>query len=528
MIFFKCKMCGGDLNISGTTNIVECEYCGTTQTIPSLDSEKKLNLFNRANRLRFNSEFDKAAAIYENIIAEFPEEAEAYWGLCLCNYGIEYVDDPLTARKIPTCHRASFQKISETENFALAMEYADVIAQGVYRSEAREIDRITQEIVAISKSESPYDVFICYKETDEAGARTIDSVLAQDIYDALTAKGMKVFFARISLEDKLGKMYEPYIFAALNSAKVMLVIGTKYERFNAVWVKNEWSRFLKLMAKDKSKALIPCYKDMDAYDIPDEFRMLQAQDMSKLGFMQDLVRGVEKLAGIQPPPVQPQYVQPQQVQRVLTEKEKRQYGPSLIQNVCSIGCNDPDECWPKGVYSNVLNFDQHSVVVFHLSVKKAALASKRSVTVGFKIFNDKNVEVFDDVFDLDWQSNYDKIAKGWILKGDDGTFVPVGNYCAEFWIEDSRVFEYYFTVVSSEQYAIQSRAQSMVHNSMPNMAQNQAPNAMNNRQPYPVQPPQVNITEQRMRSNLCLFCGGQFKYGLFSTKCQNCGRPKNY
>lgn len=295
MAVFKCKMCGGDLEIQEGLTICECEYCGTKQTIPALDNEKKLNLFNRANRLRFNSEFDKAASIYENIIAEFPEEAEGYWGLVLCNYGIEYVDDPATARKIPTCHRAAFESVTKDENYKLALEYADVVAQKVYRDEAREIDRIMSEILSISKNEEPYDVFICYKETDDVGGRTIDSVIAQDVYDALTDKGYRVFFSRISLEDKLGQQYEPYIFAALNSAKVMLAFGTKYEYFHAVWVKNEWSRFLKLMAKDKTKALIPCYKDMDPYDMPDEFKALQAQDMGKVGAVQDLVRGVDKL-----------------------------------------------------------------------------------------------------------------------------------------------------------------------------------------------------------------------------------------
>ena len=70
----------------------------------------------------------------------------------------------------------------------------------------------------------------------------MDSVIAQDVYDALTEKGYRVFFSRITLEDKLGTEYEPYIFAALNSAKVTLAFGTDYEYFSAVWVKNEWSR----------------------------------------------------------------------------------------------------------------------------------------------------------------------------------------------------------------------------------------------------------------------------------------------
>ena len=295
MAVFKCKMCGGDLNITEADKVVECEYCGTTQTVPSADNEKKMTLFNRANRLRLNNEFDKAVALYEQLIAEFPEEAAAYWGLCLCNWGIEYVDDPATGEKKPTCHRASFESLMKDENYLLAMEYADVTAQRVYRREAQEIDRLNDAILSVSRNEKPYDVFICYKETDENGMRTHDSVLAQDVYDALTAKGLKVFFSRITLEDKLGRQYEPYIFAALNSAKVMLAIGTKYEYFQAVWVKNEWSRFMRLAAKDRSKVLIPCFRDMDPYDLPDEFKGLQAQDLGKLGAVQDLVRGVGKL-----------------------------------------------------------------------------------------------------------------------------------------------------------------------------------------------------------------------------------------
>ena len=149
----------------------------------------------------------------------------------------------------------------------------------------------------VSGKEPPYDIFICYKETAEDGQRTVDSVIAQDVYDALTEKGYRVFFSRISLEDKLGTEYEPYIFAALHSAKIMLAFGTDYEYYNAVWVKNEWSRYLQLMTKDKSKHLIPCYKGIDAYDMPKEFAKLQAQDMGKVGAMQDLLRGVDKIMG---------------------------------------------------------------------------------------------------------------------------------------------------------------------------------------------------------------------------------------
>ena len=294
-MIIKCKMCGGDLNIKEGKPICECEFCGTQQTIPQVDDEKKASLFNRANKLRMNADYDKAASIYASITAEYPEEAEAYWGLCLCKYGIEYVEDPATGKKKPTCHRTLTESIMDDTDFDQACENADPVAMRLYREEAKEIDRLQKAILEIVAKEEPYDVFICYKETNENGERTEDSVLAQEIHDSLTGKGLKVFFSRISLEDKLGQQYEPYIYAALHSSKVMLAIGTKFEYYNAVWVKNEWTRFLDMMKTDKEKALIPCYKNLDAYDMPKEFKNLQAQDMAKLGWLQDLTRGIEKL-----------------------------------------------------------------------------------------------------------------------------------------------------------------------------------------------------------------------------------------
>jgi len=182
------------------------------------------------------------------------------------------------------------------EDYKSALQYADGYQKQIYEEEAKTIDDIQKGILEISNKEEPFDVFICYKETDANGRRTQDSVLANDLYHQLTQEGFKVFFSRITLEDKLGVAYEPYIFAALNSSKVMVVIGTKPEYFNAVWVKNEWSRYLLLVKNSGGKKiLIPAYKDMDPYDLPEEFSHLQAQDMSKLGFMQDLIRGIKKI-----------------------------------------------------------------------------------------------------------------------------------------------------------------------------------------------------------------------------------------
>lgn len=350
-MIIKCKMCGGDIDFIPGATYGTCEYCGSTSTIPQAEDENKLNRYNRANHFRRQCEFDKAVAAYEKILEQDDTDAEAHWGAVISRFGIEYVEDPATHQRIPTCHRVQVASILTDEDYLAAVENApDEESRRIYQEEAARIAEIQKGILAISANEKPYDVFICYKETDENGQRTRDSQWAQDVYYGLTEQGLKVFFSRITLEDKLGQQYEPYIFAALNSAKVMVVIGSRPEYFNAVWVKNEWSRYLSLMKHDHKRLLIPCYRDMDPYDLPEELSMLQSQDMSKIGFMQDLLRGIQKV--MQQPTSAPQGV------RVETAAaETNAPGVTSLIKRAALFLEDGDTASAREYYDRVLDID---------------------------------------------------------------------------------------------------------------------------------------------------------------------------
>ena len=350
-MIIKCKMCGGDIDFIPGATYGTCEYCGSTSTIPQAEDENKLNRYNRANHFRRQCEFDKAVAAYEKILEQDDTDAEAHWGAVISRFGIEYVEDPATHQRIPTCHRVQVASILTDEDYLAAVENApDEESRRIYQEEAARIAEIQKGILAISANEKPYDVFICYKETDENGQRTRDSQWAQDVYYGLTEQGLKVFFSRITLEDKLGQQYEPYIFAALNSAKVMVVIGSKPEYFNAVWVKNEWSRYLSLMKHDHKRLLIPCYRDMDPYDLPEELSMLQSQDMNKIGFMQDLLRGIQKV--MQQPTSAPQGV------RVETATaETNAPGVTSLLKRAALFLEDGDTASAREYYDRVLDID---------------------------------------------------------------------------------------------------------------------------------------------------------------------------
>lgn len=94
MVVIKCKMCGGELNITEGSTVVECEYCGCKQTIPNLDSEKKLtsappaapgveSLLKRGWMFLEDREWKNAGKYFDKVLDLDPECARAHTGkLC--------------------------------------------------------------------------------------------------------------------------------------------------------------------------------------------------------------------------------------------------------------------------------------------------------------------------------------------------------------------------------------------------------------------------------------------------------------
>lgn len=308
----KCKMCGSNLEIEDSITVCKCEKCGTSQTVPDIEDDKELKLFERAGRLRFNCDFDKAAGIYNTITDSYPEEAEGYWGLILCKYGIEYADDA-SGKKVPVCHRISYDSVMDDEDFELVMENSDSESRAIFREEAKIIEENRKKYIQIAESEQPYDIYISYRAKDDNGDKTAVSEIAGHLYNKLTSAGYRVFLSEAALKGKERSYCEPYIYSALNSANVMLALGTSYDDYNDVWVKNEWSRYLEIAEKNKNKCLIPCYKDVDEYDIPKEFAGLKVCQLGNDDTFNNImaeIANVVKPASINQPVSEPEKAEP--------------------------------------------------------------------------------------------------------------------------------------------------------------------------------------------------------------------------
>ena len=294
MSIIRCKICGGDVIPLPDRPYGICESCGNPAPLPRMNDEQRAAAFNRGNELRRQGRFDLALEAYRRILAEDDTDAEAHWCCALCRYGIEYVEDPETAEWVPTCHLAGVDSFLADVDYQAALAHSDGLAQKQYRREGARIAAVQREVLAATRSAAPFDVFICCRYQTEDGGRTPDSVLAQEIFDRLTAQGLRTFFARVSLEGAEGESYEPRIFAALRSARVMVLVCGSRENILSPWVQNEWSRFLSLMRTDPSRLLLPCCQDMDPEDLPEQLAAIQAYDAKKIGFLQDLVLGVRK------------------------------------------------------------------------------------------------------------------------------------------------------------------------------------------------------------------------------------------
>lgn len=292
MAVINCKICGSPLPSEDEVTTV-CEHCGTLLTLPELNSSRQINFYNRANHFRRGNEYDKAMRIFDMLIGENDTGAEAYWSKVLCRYGIVYAQSD-SEQWSPCIQRLQSGSVSEDSDYQAAMERADQQQKPLYEAEAALIEEIRSKMLEMSMRTAPCDVVVCCKGETEDDERICGFLLAQKLYHQLVQEGDQAFFASDLLMNEQPFNGEPQLYAALNNAKVMVVLGTKPEDFQNVWVKNQWSRFLSQIGDRTDKVLIPVCLDMDPYDLPEEFSGLEVQQLSELEEMYTLVCAIRK------------------------------------------------------------------------------------------------------------------------------------------------------------------------------------------------------------------------------------------
>ena len=263
----KCKICGQSL-YKTAEGVYKCSAC--LSVFKEENEGVNTKKIQDAYELIRSGNFGEAEELCNTVIKE-NSHYEAYWVKALAKNGVIFVKD-IGDKMVPTCQNISADSFAESFDVQKAIELAPSGIAENYKEQAKRIEAIRKEWFDMASKEEPYDVFICFKDSDKENGieRTKDSVYAQDLYNYLQEKGLRVFFSRVSLMGKVSDHYEPYIYNALTTAKVMVVYAQKAEYFSSTWLKNEWSRFISRMQRENmsKNSLIVAYKGVDPYRIP--------------------------------------------------------------------------------------------------------------------------------------------------------------------------------------------------------------------------------------------------------------------
>lgn len=147
MTLYKCRMCENDIDFSEEQSIGICGHCGTSQSLPVSVSDKVISAMNRANHLRQQCEFNKASAVYEELLKRNESDPEIYWQLVLCRYGVKYTSTPQIDIMIPDCRRARYRSVLCDPFFLKAMKTDDLSRRDSYRKEAEYIDVMQKKLL---------------------------------------------------------------------------------------------------------------------------------------------------------------------------------------------------------------------------------------------------------------------------------------------------------------------------------------------------------------------------------------------
>ena len=309
-----CNICGANYEHKNGRWI--CPACGAYKP-EELSNEEVTLLYNASQKIRL-ALFDDAEEQYKDIVAKYPDNPDGYWGLVLAKYGIKYEQD-YDGKMIPSCYAASYESVLTDKNYLKAVELADKENKKLYQEHAEYIEKIRVEWIEKAQKEEPYDIFISYKET-EGLRRTEDSIAVQDLYIHLTEQGYRVFFSRESLRDKIGEKYEPYIFNALNTSKVMILYGSSVDYINSTWVKNEWHRYLKKIKNGEKRddSLLVACDGFSPNELPSVLAKKQCLDAKARSFYTDLDNRIKEL--VKDPKVERGSIRKYKVEKINVEE----------------------------------------------------------------------------------------------------------------------------------------------------------------------------------------------------------------
>lgn len=284
-VIYECKKCGKPLK-DGVSLVCSCEACGLKQTVPEILDGIVSEKFNKANALRISGRYTEANEIYKELVNDYPDEPEGYWGETLSKYGIKYLDNG----KIKS-NRVNVKSITECSEYLLAVQKADSERKKEYSQEAERIKKQIEEQDTLSrKVVDKAEIYICFNEKDENGNATIESMMAQSLCGILNEKGYNVLLSTDYPASKSSYNSQTRL-SKVKSAKKMILLSSDEAFLDQEVIKNEWMEFVKAMNNDGTKRFIPCLNPET--NSPTELKGFSRLDILSSEFLSSLIAALD-------------------------------------------------------------------------------------------------------------------------------------------------------------------------------------------------------------------------------------------
>ena len=385
----KCPTCGGRLeNLNG--NQYECRSCHNVYEL----NERNANLYHDlqvASTFRESLNFKQAELMYKNLLKEYKDDnlADVYWNLLLCEQRVMFESNE-RGEQFPSFYDIVPTEIEESENYNKTIEYLNKFSPQNIATYVELVDKMytaKRKCRTIKNTSKPYDIFICFKKSKLDGEGVTEEYkLAFDLYNILS-KDYNVFFSERSLNNIVVREYEPNIYHALYTAKIMLVLCSKREYLESQWVKNEWSRFKMFSTTtSQTKAIIPIFMDgFQESALPDEIRTCQGirADYSLTESLKSAVKAIlnpaDKQAELAASIEAKMQAKMQEQMQAQMEAFKKQFAASAQQNSTNANQQNGANAAPK----------------INVSNEQAYLNVNKTKIEDYAFFNNKDLTSFD-------------------------------------------------------------------------------------------------------------------------------------
>jgi outer membrane protein assembly factor BamD (BamD/ComL family) len=287
-----------------------CKYCKHPYPKYVFQTHEEKELYDYAKKSIQSFYWSLAKTQLTKYVKAYPQSPYGYLGLLQVKHKFTFEKNESTQEfELNRQDISPVRDITHDELYkqgtSLLEQYNSLDEINVWKNIALYLKKSIQDYERLKNTLKPCEVFISFKSSDPSKPeqKTKDDAQAKEIYEYLTTQGGfkpdEVFYFSENHRTETGG-FEGKIFYRLETAKVLVLLGSKMDYITAKWVRNEWSRYY-LMIEDRLKhpdSLMLALENTDPsflQKLPNELKSRAFLDTKNSDFLNDLTQAIRRV-----------------------------------------------------------------------------------------------------------------------------------------------------------------------------------------------------------------------------------------